>query len=150
MTTMIESEQLYCSNCSDPVDEVDEDGCGRCCHDLPNPWHRGSDGLYTEPSDSEDAADEDEDEDEDEDRRPTCPYCGERRFRLYAHEWRQVTMTGTASGSDNEEYDDSVLWYDSSDFEDHETNDARDFEVQRVECVRCSNDVTHSISIEHY
>lgn len=146
MTTTIEAEQLYCSNCSDPVDTIDEDGRGRCCHNLPNPWHCGSDGLYTEPSESEDA----EDEDEEEDRRPECPYCGHRRFRLYAHEWRQVTMTAMVSGFDNEDYDDATLWYGRTDFEDHEETEAHDFEVERVVCVTCDNDVTDRINVESY
>jgi hypothetical protein len=145
MTATVESEQLYCANCSDPVDAVDEDHFGRCCQNLPHPWHRGSDGLYTEPSESEDAEGEDDDED---DRRPSCPYCGESRFVIHAHEWRRIAMTTTVSGLDNETYDDSTLWYDRSDFDDDDTSETDGFEIARVVCSSCGNDVTHSISVE--
>jgi len=150
MTVIAESEQLYCGNCSDPVDAVDEDGCGRCCHDLPNPWHRGSDGLYTHPSFCENAeGEDDEDEDEDEDdRRPVCPHCGDSRFVIHAREWRQIALTGTVSGFDNEDYEDSTLWYDRDDFEDEGIADGGDFEIQRVVCTNCRNDVTDHVDVE--
>ena len=149
MSTAVAAEQLYCANCSDPVETVDEDGFGRCCHDLPNPWHRGCDGLYTEPSETADAADEDEhdgDGDE-EDCRPECSYCGFREFQLHARAWRRVTLTQAVSGF-NDELDDSTLWYDTADFDDVETEETEEFEVQRVVCTRCHNDVTGTVDVE--
>jgi hypothetical protein len=148
MSTAVAAEQLYCANCSDPVEAVDEDGFGRCCHDLPNPWHRGGDGLYTEPSVTADPADEDEhDGDDEEDRRPECPYCGSRGFQLHARALRRVTFAQTVSGY-NDELDDATLWYDTDDFEDVETEETEDLEVQRVVCTRCHNDVTGTVDIE--
>lgn len=153
MSATAEAEQLYCANCSDPVDAVDEDHRGRCCHDLPYPWHRGYDGLYTEPSNSENAQAEDEDDDEqadgedDDDHRPVCPTCGATRFVIHARESRRVEMTTTASGLDNEDYDDSTLWYDLSAFDEGMT-DTYDFEVYRLVCVGCRDDVTDHIQVE--
>jgi DNA-directed RNA polymerase subunit RPC12/RpoP len=143
MSATAVSEQLYCANCSDPVDAVDENHYGRCCHTLPNPWHRGSDGLYTQPSDTEDA----EDEDEDHDRRPACPYCGARHFVIHAREWRLTELTTTVSGLDNADCD-STLWYDYSDLEDDGTMDTNDFEISRVVCAGCRREVAGDIDIE--
>lgn len=144
MSATAEPEQLYCSKCSDPVDAVDEDHYGRCCHDLPNPWRRGSDGLYTQPSDSEDP----EEEDEEEDRRPECPHCGARRFTIHAREWRQTELTITVSGLDNEDHDNSTLWYYYPELEDEGTMDTNDFEISRVVCVGCRSDVTGEVHVE--
>lgn len=146
MSTTAESVQLYCENCSDPVDVVDEDHHGRCCQNLAYPWHRGSDGLYTQPSDSRDA--QAEDEDEDRDQRPACPHCGNRRFVIHAREWRQIALTTTVSGLDNENESDSTLWYDHSDFDDDGTTDTNGFEIYRVVCLDCHDDVTDCIDIE--
>jgi hypothetical protein len=148
MNGTAESEQLYCANCSDPVDAVDENHHGRCCHNLPNPWHLGSDGLYTQPSESENAAAEDDDEDEDDDERPACPHCGERRFVIHALEWRRIALTTTVSGLDNEDYEDSTLWYAYSDFEDEETMENDGFEIARVTCADCGSDVTDSVNVD--
>jgi len=148
MSTPLAAEQLYCANCSDPVEAVDEDGFGRCCHDLPNPWHRGCDGLYTEPSETDDPASEDEtDEDDEQDCRPECPYCGFSEFQLHARGWRRVTLTQRVSGL-NDELDDSTLWYDTADFEHIETAETEDCEVERVVCTRCHNDVTGTVDVE--
>lgn len=146
MTVSVASEQLYCANCSDPVDAVDENDYGRCCHNLPHPWHRGSDGLYTEPSDSEDA--EDEDDEDEPDRRPSCPYCGEGRFRIHAREWRRIELTTTADGFDNDAYDDASLWYEYGDLEDDDTIDTDGFEITQVVCLSCHNDVTGRFDVE--
>jgi hypothetical protein len=149
MTATVTSEQLYCANCSDPVDEIDEQNLGRCCRNLPHPWHRGSDGLYTESSYSDDAEaeDEDPDGDEDDDERPSCPYCGASDFTVRAVEWRQVTMSQTVSGL-NEEYNDRILWYDRADFDDDETLDTDRFETSQVVCAHCHNDVTLDLELE--
>jgi hypothetical protein len=145
MTATVESEQLSCANCSDPVDAVNENHYGRCCQNLPDPWHRGSDGLYTQPSDSEEA--DAEDEDEDPDHRPVCPYCGDTRFRIHAREWRRIALTTTVSGLDNDDYEDSTLWYDYGDFEEDDTVETDGFEVSRVVCLSCQNDVTGSVDV---
>ncbi len=147
MTATVESEQLYCANCSDPVDAVDEDDYGRCCHNLPNPWHRGRNGLYTQPSESENAAVEDEDEDE-PDHRPMCPDCGSSRFVIHACEWRRIALTTTVCGLANDDYEDSTLWYDYCDLEDDETMETDDFQISRVVCVGCGNEVTGRVDVE--
>ncbi len=146
MTATVESEQLYCENCSDPVNAIDEDGYGRCCHNLPNPWHRGSDGLYTQPSASQNASAEDEDEDPD--HRPMCPHCGSSSFVIHAREWRQIALTAMVSGQNNEDYEDAMLWYDYDDLEDDGTMDTRDFQVSQVVCGDCSREVTGRIDVE--
>jgi hypothetical protein len=133
-------EQLYCAKCSDPADSLDEDGFGRCCHNLPNPWHLGSDGLYTEPSATVDA----EQQDDESDDRPECPNCGGMRFRIHATEWRRHAISRTVSGADNER-DDGTLWYDRGDFETGEIDESRDFCIQTIYCARCEDDVTRHL-----
>jgi DNA-directed RNA polymerase subunit RPC12/RpoP len=144
MTETATAEQLYCANCSDPADELDEENLGRCCHNLPHPWHRGSDGLYTAPSYSEDAEGED---DQDGDERPSCPYCEAQRFIVRAYERRRVAMSQSVSGQ-NDDYDDTRLWYERAEFQDDDTVDHEDFEVYEVVCARCHNDVTHDVELE--
>jgi hypothetical protein len=136
-------EQLYCSNCSDPADSLDEQGFGRCCHNLPNPWHRGSDGLYTEPSATVDA----EQEDNESDDRPECPNCGGMRFRIHATEWRRHAMSHTVSGADNER-DDGTLWYDRDLFDTGDTDESSDFSVETIYCAGCEYDVTPHLNAE--
>ncbi len=137
--------ELYCAKCSDPVESVDEDGYGRCCHNLPNPWHRGSDGLYTSPSASVHAEEEDTDED---DVRPSCPCCGGRTFRIDATVWRQHRMSHSVHSVDNE-LDDATLWYDRDDFETTDTEDSDDFSILSISCARCHHDVSSHVSAEH-
>jgi hypothetical protein len=149
MNGTVATEQLYCANCSDPVDAVDEDGNGRCCHNLPHPWHRGLDGLYVLPSESATAEAEDEREEEDEDDlRPSCPFCGERNFTIHALEWHRIALTQTVGGYDNEEWDDSTLWYDSDGFEEQETIETDNREIQQVLCDSCHQDVSGRITVE--
>lgn len=145
MTETATIEQLYCTGCSDPVDELDEQHLGRCCRNLPYPWHRGSDGLYNTPSDSDDA--EGEDENNEGDQRPTCPYCGSSEFTVVANEWRQIRMSLNVSGL-NEEYDDTKLWFDRADFDDDETVERDDFETTQVVCARCRSEVTNDVELE--
>lgn len=146
MSGTVADEQLCCANCSDPVQAVDEDGNGRCCHNLPHPWHRGSDGLYVLPSES--AAAETEDESEEDDSRPSCPYCGEGSFTIHALEWRRIAVTQTVRGYDNEEWEDATLWYDSDSFEEYETTETDGQEIQQVLCDSCRHDVSGQISVE--
>jgi DNA-directed RNA polymerase subunit RPC12/RpoP len=143
MTTAT-ADELYCAKCSDPAESVDEDGYGRCCHNLPNPWHRGSDGLYTRASASENAEEEDTNEN---DVRPNCPYCGGRRFRIDATIWRRHVLVHTVHSVDNE-LDDATLWYDREDFETRETDDSDDFSIQSIRCLRCDHDVSGHIEAE--
>jgi len=147
MTETATIEQLYCAGCSDPVDEVDEQRLGRCCRNLPHPWHRGSDGLYNAPSYRDDAEEEDEDLDDGDDERPSCPYCGSSEFTVSAVEWRRVRMTQNVSGL-NDEYDDTKLWFDRADFDDDDTLDTDGFETTQVVCVQCRNDVTLNVELE--
>lgn len=142
--TTVTAEPLYCAKCSDPVESVDEDGYGRCCHNLPNPWHRGSDGLYTRPSASADAEEEDTNEN---DERPHCPHCGGRRFTIRATQWRRHVMSHSVHSGDNE-IDDSTLWYDRDDFETSETDASNDFSVGSVTCARCDQDVSGHVNTE--
>lgn len=148
MSTTVESEQLFCANCSDPVDVVDEAHYGRCCQNLPAIWGQGSDGLFTRRMDQgepEDNHTEDEDN-EDEDRRPVCPNCGATRFVIRAREWRQVALTTTATGL-NEDYDDATLWYDHGDFDDDGTVDSGNFEIDQVVCGACRCNVIDDVTI---
>lgn len=146
MTGTATIEQLDCAGCSDPVDEVDEQGLGRCCRNLPHPWHRGSDGLYNATSYSDNAEEEDENPDGD-DERPICPHCGSSEFTVRALEWRRVSMSQSVSGL-NDEYDDTKLWFDRADFDDEETLDSDRFETSQVVCARCNNDVTLDVELE--
>jgi DNA-directed RNA polymerase subunit RPC12/RpoP len=144
MTVARAAEQLYCTKCSDPVESVDDDGYGRCCHNLPHPWHRGSDGLYTHTSGSADAEEEDIDEN---DVRPRCPYCGGRGFRIDATVWRRHLTSHSADSEDNET-DDATLWYDRDDFETTETDDPEDFSIRSISCTRCDRDVSNHVNAE--
>ena len=143
--TVAVAEQLYCAKCSDPVESVDEDGYGRCCHNLPNPWHRGSDGLYTRPSASADA--DEEDDTAEDDVRPRCAYCGGRRFTINATEWRRHVMSHAVTSLENE-IDDSTLWYERYDFEASDTDESENFSISGITCTRCNQDVSSHVHAE--
>jgi hypothetical protein len=51
------------------------------------------------------------------------------------------------SGLDND-YEDSTLWYYHSNFEDEGTVETDDFEIRRVVCVGCGNEVTDYVDVE--
>ena len=145
MTVELAAEQLYCRNCSDPVDSLDEGGRGRCCHNLPSPWVRGAGGLYNRAAGS--GEDELDDDGDPEDVRPQCPYCGGRRFRFDATEWRRHEMTATTTAAENE-LEDDTLWYDRDEFETGDVDESDNFEVRGVVCMRCQQDVSGSITYD--
>lgn len=146
MSATASAEQSYCARCSDPVDAVDEEGNGRCCHQLPEPWLRGRDGLFNRTRFSDDVQ-EDDDDDDDDDCRPQCPYCGEREFRLVGVESHRVEMSHRVNASDND-LEDSTVWYDRCDFDVGDTRDTYDFELESVFCCNCDRDVTGSVCVE--
>ena len=77
-----ETEELYCAGCGDRCDDLKGDtGLGPCCFELPNPWHRGRDGLYNNTSNDNY---EELDEDEDEDNGPSCDHCGSTSWTITA------------------------------------------------------------------
>lgn len=112
------TETLYCERCGDAAETIAEDGAGPCCHELPNPWHRGADGLYNQTSESPHA----EDEDEPEDERPRCHNCE-------STEWL-ATQRQSIDSSHNEP-DDSTIWIGEMGGLD-------------VECANCGRETRHS------
>lgn len=102
----VATEELYCGACGDPADTLDTDGHGRCCRNLPNPWHRGSDGLYTRTSESEYFEEEDEEE-EGRAQPPHCHACG-------STEW---LISATQRVRAGEEDDGDTIYYDYHDFD---------------------------------
>lgn len=108
---------LSCAGCSDPIEEyADEDSLlGRCCANLPAPWHMGRDGYYTETTPR---GEEPEDHDSTE---PECASCGSTSFECVERlrSWRYVNAD-----------DDGVLYIGDS----YDT----DVTESSIECAHCS------------
>lgn len=136
---------LYCDYCSDPITEnlgSDNYPCGRCCHNLPEPWSRGRDGLFT----SEDGGDYDG---EDEDYRPRCPRCESQRFEVRGHRTQQIAIRINYDASDNN-YDDEYIWIDTEAAIVAEPEILEDFDMEQVVCRDCGEDCTRDVSIDYY
>ena len=102
-------EHHFCDTCGDEVAVV-IGGNGPCCHNLPNPWHRGSDGLYNQPSTEDFEREDHEAEPEPEDEEPSyavCPECGRMCWEV----------TGTQRIEDPENCEGETVYYNPSDFE---------------------------------
>lgn len=81
---------LTCSLCSDPIDE-NLGGAfpvGKCCHNLPAPWHMGRGGYYTQTT----PRDEDPEDLDEETTEPECVSCGRSSFECLERQrsWRYV------------------------------------------------------------
>lgn len=122
--TVIEEAAHCCEGCGDIVESVDEDGHGKCCHDLPERWRRGSDGLYNQHTGYDSEA-----EDDDEDERPHCVNCGGTLWT--------ATATQAIDTLENE-CDDARIRYDWNDFH------------VEVTCANCDRDAGQDHHIEGY
>ena len=116
----MEAETYTCAGCGDAVTTIDDGSKrGPCCHNLPAPWQRGGDGLYT--SDTEEY---DYDEDDESSPQVQCPHCGSTEFRITA----EGVVESDEEGSSTVFYD-----YDSFDFS--------------VECASCGTGANRYLDI---
>lgn len=112
----------FCASCGDPADTLDAEENGPCCHNLPNPWHRGSEGLYNQTSASEDF------EDEDEISRAMCGDCGSERW----------LVTATQVVGSDEEGGETVYYEHGS------------FEATSARCAHCDTPMPSHYDLEAY
>lgn len=83
---------LTCWACSDQIEAYADEAqhLGRCCANLPAPWHMGRDGYYTQTTPR---GEEPEDHDE-EAIEPECEGCGSTTFEAIEDQtvWRRVMV----------------------------------------------------------
>lgn len=117
--------ESQCVTCGDMVAWQDTEGNGRCCHKLPNPWHRSPEGLYNEPtspdSDAE-ALDHDPEEQGSNEDTPHCHECGSRRW---------IIRFGGVTTSESE-YGDRYVYYE-------------DVSECSASCAQCDADCRYSL-----
>lgn len=106
---------ICCNGCSEPITEnlnTENYPLGRCCYNLPSPWVRGRDGLYTST------------EDEDADRVViTCEGCGSSDFEATEHQAVRRYV--------NFDYDDFVAYMSVGDPYDSDTLSIE------IRCINC-------------